>query len=249
MGFASTIGSMAGGTSSNFMSIASAGRRSKQVKEQYETQRKLALYNKALAENQAIEARNQAKLIEQSAHVTKNQAHRKNVAMRMSQYVSQSMSGVDADSGTPLLVQQDQLAETALQERGITYQGYLQSREKEIQAQHYDSQAQMAQYQADVADATSKYKRDMIGFQKKLTIAKMFYDGANLTSFGEVDDPNQFQQSKVDFSAFQPDEISSSSVGSIDNKGFHLTNSVAPQHGSLFNAGGTGGVTNAFSIN
>ena len=193
MSMMSTVSQGVGATSSNFTSIGSANMRTKQVKKQYETQEKLALYNKAIAENKAIEARQQAKLIEVNTRTTKDQLHRKHAKHFDSQFVKMSISGISAETGTPLLVQQDQLAEMKLKENGVTYGGYLQSREKEIQATQFDAQADMAQYQADVAHNTGKYKAEMIQFQKKLTMAKMFYDPGNATSFGEVDNPSQFQ--------------------------------------------------------
>jgi hypothetical protein len=192
-------------TTSNFTSIFSADKRAKQAKDMAEAQRDLALYNKQVIEGRAqqvmLEAKNTKEYAELTAHIQKQQVNRRNDATRASQYVAQSKSGISADTGTPILVQQDQLGEMKLMENNITYQGYLKGFEAMQQAKAtayaLGNQAANAQYQADVAMAKGKYKQDAINYQKNLTIGKMFYDGANVTNFGEFDDPGQFQHSDV----------------------------------------------------
>ena len=193
MGYAGMISSALGGVSSNFMSIATADSRAKRVKKQYETQARLAEYNRQLAENNAISARQDAKAAVDASRASRDQAYSADKTALEHQKAFLAKSGV-TQAGTPLLVQQDQLAETRLKENDIIYKGKLMERQDLNRATNFQSQADMAQYQANVARATGKYKSKMIKFQKKLTIAKMFYDGANVTSFGQVDNPSQFKQ-------------------------------------------------------
>ena len=241
------IGSALGGISSNIMSIATANRRAKQVKQQYETQARLAEYNRQIAENQAIEARyqqqdalRQADLATQSAKIKKGQVRDANQALREKQLALMAKSGVTS-AGTPILVEEDQLAEMKLKENDVLYEGALISRDKKLQARqrgmqanYFDSQARMAQYQADVSRSIGKYRTDMIQFQKKLTIAKMFYDGANVTSLGEVDDPQQFQHF---------DTGTLGSIGKMGGGGSSMAMSSGSNAGSSLgaNAGSSGG--------
>lgn len=208
------ISSALGGISSNFTSIATADRRAKQVKSQYETQARLAEYNRQIAENQRTQMeqmqKHQLQMADLEAKQAENKAHQKilesadnSTALQERNLAIMAKSGVTS-AGTPILVAEDAVADALQKQNDIKYKtdmGIGKMRHNyELSAWNYgnkatmfDSRAKMAQYQANVARSVGKYRSKMIKFQKKLTIAKMFYDGANVTSFGEVDNPQQYQ--------------------------------------------------------
>lgn len=206
MGYASLISSALGGFTSNIMSIATADRRAHQVKQQYETQARLAEYNRQIAENQAVAARQMqehqlemADIEGKKAHNAALEAHDTSTALQERKLAIMAKSGVTS-AGTPILVQQEAVADAITKQNDIIWRGGQRGHQYKISAWNYanratmfDSQAQMAQYQADVARSIGKYRSKMIKFQKNLTIAKMFYDPSNVTTFGEVDNPQQFQ--------------------------------------------------------
>ena len=248
MGMVSMISSALGGFTSNIMSIATADRRAKQVKQQYETQARLAEYNRQLAQNQAEEmrqmqqhqiamadyeralARNadiEAKNADIEAENQRKKTHRKAIesfgyttALQEKKLAIMAKSGVTS-AGTPILVQQEAVSDAITKQNDILWKGQedlyniaqkkyqinmkgqqyrMQGHNYDLSAWNYgnkatvyDSQARIAQYQADVSRSIGKYRSKMIKFQKNLTIAKMFYDPSNVSSFGEVDNQSQFQ--------------------------------------------------------
>ena len=276
MGMMSMFSSALGGFTSNIMSIATAGQRAKQVKQQYETQARLAEYNRQLAENQATEMRQmqehqmamaeaeskragyEAEREGQKAHNAALEAHDTSTALQEKKLAIMAKSGVTS-AGTPILVAEDAVADAITKQndliwrgneagRDIQYRGNVKGHQYELSAWNYgnratmfDSQAQMAQYQADVARSVGKYRSKMIKFQQKLSIAKMFYDPSNVTSFGEVDNPQQFQH----FNMGTLSSIGSMNTGgqsAISNGYSNSSFSTTPQSSGnslLINQGGT----------
>ena len=189
-------------TASNFMSIGSAPKRKRQVNQKYEAQANVALQNARIMKNKATEMRLLGRSAEKSARVQKNNLYQQQSREQASSFVSAANSGVQVE-GTPLLALETQIQANALQRRQITYQGYLTKKQYKDTAVNYDYQMKLNFYQARKARAVEKYKKEVIDYQKKLTIAKMFYDPGNATSFGEVDNPSQFEH------------FDSSSIGNI----------------------------------
>lgn len=187
------MGSAMGGMSSNFMSIATANRRASDERDKYKNQAALARYNRDVAENQRIAELQNAKAAEAQAGRKKSQLHSSNQMLREKQLAIMAKSGVTM-AGTPLLLAQDQITEMTLAENDIIYGGDIQAREHRVKASYFESVANMAEYHAKVAETMGKFRSETIMAQKKMTIGKMFWDGANVTSFAQIDDPKQFKQ-------------------------------------------------------
>ena len=240
-----------GGLTSNIMSIATAGQRAKQVKQQYETQARLAEYNRQIAENQATAMRQMqehqlamADIESKKAHNAALEAHDTSTAMQEKKLAIMAKSGVTS-AGTPILVQQEAVADAITKQNDLLWEGGQRGHNYKISAWNYankatmfDSQARMAQYQADVARSVGKYRSKMIKFQQKLSIAKMFYDPSNVTSFGEVDNPQQFQHFNMG---------TLSSIGSMNVGGQSAISNGYGGSSSYFSTGGGASQTSYYS--
>jgi hypothetical protein len=183
-------------TASNFMSIGSASKRKRQVREQYDAQANIALQNSRIARNTATNLRIAGRAVEKAGRIAKNQQFRKDQRNTAEVELGAVNSGVQLE-GTPLMAIETMIQENTLRQRQMTYDSYLQKRQYMEQARQYDYQEKLDKYQARQSWAMGKYKREMIDFQKKLTIAKMFYDPANTTHFGEIDNPSQFSHTDL----------------------------------------------------
>ena len=123
---------------------------------QGEAQRKMAEYNAKLAENQATSERQMGKYKEDLGQVRASQVRAKRKRLQASQRAQYAKSGVTATAGTPLLVESEEAMRTEMATMDEMWQGRMERREHDLNAQQYDYRASYNRWQGNVAMETAK---------------------------------------------------------------------------------------------
>lgn len=146
-------------------SITAGYVQARNARAQGEAQRKMAEYNAKLAENQAKAERDMGKYKEDIGQVRAQQVREKRKRLMASQRAQYAKSGVTSTAGTPLLVESEEAMRTELATMDEMWQGRMERREHNMNAQQLDYRASYNRWQGEIAmdNAKANAKNYIIG--------------------------------------------------------------------------------------
>ena len=142
-----------GGMAKGGLDIWSGFQGQREERQQGEAQSAMARYNQEVAEGQAASSLQMAESERLLAKERKKRLHGQNVRTFEKQRALMSKSGV-LPEGTPLLVQQEQLAEMTLSELDVLHEGEMRAYPHEVAAAAARSRGDYYDWQGQVAEAS-----------------------------------------------------------------------------------------------
>lgn len=136
-------------------SIFAARQQAQQARQQGKAQEAMAKYNAAIANNQAIAEQQSAEAAQLAAKESGKRQYQESKRLKAHQVAAMAKSGVTI-TGTPILVQEDQLAEMKLQELDILHSGSLRSRQHQLAATGAESAAAGSLFEGQLAGSLAK---------------------------------------------------------------------------------------------